>query len=86
MEHVMRIVVISEEIAVRPAEGLLVFLMHMCSYLAGRHDLLVLHGGVKASYRRSDADTPDRKASQGVISLVSPRTGTLTVDGDEEVP
>ncbi|MCK4549519.1 MAG: glycosyltransferase family 4 protein [Candidatus Krumholzibacteria bacterium] len=39
----MRIAVISEEITIRPAEGLLVFLMHMCRYLSGRHDLLVLH-------------------------------------------
>jgi len=45
----MRIVVISEEIAARPAEGLLVFLMHMCSYLAGRHELLVLHGSGETS-------------------------------------
>lgn len=43
MEYVMRIAVISEEITIRPAEGLLVFLMHMCRYLAERHDLLVLH-------------------------------------------
>jgi len=39
----MRIAVISEEITMRPAEGLLVFLMHMCRYLAERHELLVLH-------------------------------------------
>ncbi len=39
----MRIAVISEEITIRPAEGLLVFLMHMCRYLSARHDLLVLH-------------------------------------------
>ena len=43
MEYVMRISVISEEITIRPAEGLLVFLMHLCRYLSDRHDLLVLH-------------------------------------------
>lgn len=45
----MRIAVASEEITARPAEGLLVFVMHLCRYLRDRHELLVLH-------RRGDPD------------------------------
>jgi len=43
MEYVMRIAVISEVVTIKPAEGLLVFLLHMCRYLSSRHELLVLH-------------------------------------------
>ena len=40
----MRIAVISEEITIKPSEGLLVFLLQMCRYLSFRYELLVLHG------------------------------------------
>lgn len=39
----MRIAVISEEVAIKPSEELLVFLLHMCRYLSSRHELLMLH-------------------------------------------
>ena len=60
MEYVMRIAVISEEITIRPAEGLLVFLMHMCRYLSDRHDLLVLHERGKP-----DPDIDTRRVLKG---------------------
>ncbi len=39
----MRILVISEEITSSPSEGLLVFTMHLCRYLAGKHKVTILH-------------------------------------------
>ncbi|MBN2185749.1 MAG: glycosyltransferase family 4 protein [Candidatus Krumholzibacteriota bacterium] len=39
----MRILLISEEITSSPSEGLLVFTMHICRYLAERHEVTLLH-------------------------------------------
>ena len=39
----MRILLISEEITSSPSEGLLVFTMHICRYLAERHKVTLLH-------------------------------------------
>ena len=68
----MKIVVISEEITSRPAEGLLVFLMHMCRYLAARHDLLVLH-----ERGEPDPDLDTRRVLKGRSLLSRELAGVL---------
>lgn len=72
MEYVMRIAVISEEITMRPSEGLLVFLMHMCRYLAQRHDLLVLH-----ERGQPDPDLDARRVLKGRTLVSRELRGTL---------
>jgi glycosyltransferase involved in cell wall biosynthesis len=58
----MRIAVVSEEFTSKPAGGLDVFLLQMCRYLAGKHDLVVLH-----ETGEPDPDLDCRKIGGGIL-------------------
>ncbi len=68
----MRIAVISEEVTGKPEEGLLVFLLHMCRYLSGRHELLVLH-----EKGEPGEDLDSRRIMKGKSPLLRELSGVL---------
>ena len=68
----MRILLASEEVTAIPEDALLVFTKHLCRWLAGRHDLTVLHasGEPEEAFRSLRLLSPRFLFSRGLVRLL----------------
>lgn len=68
----MRILLASEEVTATPEEGLLVFTMHLCRWLATRHELTVVHarGEPEEGFRSRRCLSPRFLLSRDLIRLL----------------